>query len=195
MTGVTPKNILDFWFKEVPPEKKFNSDETLDKEIRDTFYTTWEAAINHELEHWKQTPEGWLALLLLFDQFTRNMFRGSEKAYSSDQLARKTAREAISNDIDLRFCPEQRIFFYLPFMHCETLANQDYCIELIKDRMGPEGENDLLHAKVHRIIIVEFGRFPFRNDALQRNSSNDEITWLRNVGYDKLVERTQNESS
>ena len=193
MNEQSPGSLLKFWFEDVKPEEKFNSSPELDTRVRDRFESLWNQAVASELGEWKDSPDGWLALIILLDQFPRNMFRDTGKAFSSDSLALETAREAIDGNIDLESAAERRIFFYLPFMHSEVPADQDSCINLIRTRMGETGANSVLHARAHRRIIRQFGRFPYRNKALGRTSTTEEISWMTDAGYGKVVQDLQNE--
>jgi uncharacterized protein (DUF924 family) len=137
----------------------------------------------HQGDHpWLETADGGLALLVLFDQFTRNVWRGSNKAFAFDALARTIARAMIDRGLDRDVPDDRRSFVYMPFMHSEDLADQDLAIELFSTRM-PEGNNNLHHARQHRDVIEKFGRFPYRNAALGRESTPEEIAYLEGGGY------------
>jgi uncharacterized protein (DUF924 family) len=177
MTAIDPRVVLDFWLKETPPEKWFGSDPALDAEIRSRFETLWRAGCAGELDDWESEPNGALALIILFDQFPRNMFRGSAESFASDTRAREIAKRAIAQKRDLEVPASIRSFFYMPLMHSEHLADQDTCVHLIKERLG---EKDMSYpfALMHRKAIECFGRFPARNAALGRPSTEQEQDFL-----------------
>ena len=173
---MTPQVVIEFWV-EVGEKRWFAVDPMLDNEIRSRFEGAWERARDGKLAEWEATPDGALALLILLDQFPRNMFRGTAKAFSTDTLARDMATRALARSHDTSVAEALRAFFYLPFMHSETLSDQDRCVALIVERLG---ENSINHpfALRHRDLIRKFGRFPTRNKALGRVSTPEEITYL-----------------
>ena len=175
--------VLRFWLDEVDQSSWYNSSDALDQEIRDRFLETWQQIMQGVHSMWLTYPSGALAYILVTDQFTRNMFRGSGQAFASDQLALTVAKQCVTQKWDLRIDAPARQFFYLPLMHSENLYDQDRCIRLMKDRMPQTGENNLLHARVHREVIRQFGRFPYRNDALGRAYTALEREYLDNGGY------------
>ena len=175
--------VLKFWLDEVGQSSWYNSSDALDQEIRDRFLETWQQIMQGGHSMWLTYPSGALAYILVADQFTRNMFRGSAQAFASDHLALTVAKQCVTQKWDLRIDAPARQFFYLPLMHSENLYDQDRCIRLMKDRMPQSGENNLLHARVHREVIRQFGRFPYRNDALGRAYTTLEREYLDNGGY------------
>ncbi|WP_420434030.1 DUF924 family protein [Hyphobacterium sp.] len=181
----TPDDILRFWFEETEPKLHFVSTPEFDARIRRRFGQVIEneARRMEDGDHpWRETADGGLALLILFDQFTRNVWRGSGKAFAFDALARQIARAMIDNGQDLEVPEHRRSFVYMPFMHSEESADQDFAIELFSSRM-PDGNNNLHHARLHRDVIAKFGRFPYRNDALGRQSTPEEEAYLAGGGY------------
>jgi uncharacterized protein (DUF924 family) len=170
-------DVLTFWFEETSPEQWFTSDPAFDEEIHKRFGTLHAEACAGGLERWMETPEGALALIILLDQFSRNMFRGKGEAFAQDAMARGLADKAIEAGHDMATPAERRAFFYMPFMHAEDLDAQEKCIALVRERLGEDSTN-LPHAKWHRDVIAEFGRFPFRNIALGRPSTREEIAFL-----------------
>jgi uncharacterized protein (DUF924 family) len=178
MTEIGPKEVLDFWFKETPPAKWFASDPAFDAEIRRRFEATWRLGCAGKLAHWEQEKSGALALILLFDQFPRNMFRGTGDAFASDALAREVAKRAIAERHDLEAPESIRTFFYMPLMHSEHLTDQHECVRLIKERLG-EQNYSFPFALSHRAAVERFGRFPARNAALGRTSTEDELAFLK----------------
>ncbi|XDA96530.1 DUF924 family protein [Sulfitobacter sp. LCG007] len=188
MTG--PEDILEFWLDECGPDRWYEQDAALDQTIRDRFEDTWSAACEGRFALWLTYPSGSLAYIILMDQFPRNMFRGSAKAFASDQAARAAAKSAIERGWDLKIDPPARQFFYLPLMHAENLSDQDRCVRLMCERL-PEESSNLLHARAHREVIRRFGRFPFRNEALSRNSTAQEKSFVEEGGYGATVRKLQ----
>lgn len=180
---MTPETVLDFWLHEVGEKGWYVRDEALDARIRDLFLPAWEQA-DSVARDWAATPRGALAALILTDQFPRNMFRGDARSYATDPLARDIATEAIARGFDLQTDPPARQFFYLPFMHSEDLTDQGECITLFADRMPGDS---LDHARHHEAVIKAFGRFPWRNDDLGRDTTPAEQALLDAGGYGALV--------
>ncbi len=172
-------DVVAYW-RALGPDRWFAKDENTDAEIRDKFRWLHAAAANGLLAGWDDNPEGALALLIVLDQFPRNMFRGSPAAFSTDVLARAAADRAIARGFDLNIEPAERIFFYLPFMHSEHLADQERCCELCR-ALGNEEQID--YAERHAAIIRRFGRFPHRNTALGRATTTEEQAFLDGGGF------------
>ena len=170
--------IVAFW-RAVGPDRWFEKDEGLDEEIRRRFLDLHEVAATGELAAWEQTAEAALALLILLDQFPRNMFRGEKRAFATDPLARAIAGRAILNGFDGAI-PDMRTFFYLPFMHSEELADQEKAIAFYRARDDADG---LKWAELHADIIRRFGRFPHRNAALGRVTTPEEQAFLDGGGF------------
>ena len=173
----TPREILDFWFRETPPERWFKPDTDFDRTVKDKFVETWRAGRDGGLDSWRDGSDGVMALILLFDQFPRNMFRGTADAFASDPLAREVARLALQRGYDLEAPVDVRSFFYLPFMHSESDADQELCLGLTRERLG-EGHYAYPYARRHRDVIARFGRFPARNLALGRATTAEEAEFL-----------------
>lgn len=178
MSIATSREILDFWFKDTPSERHFSVDPALDAIIRDRFEETWRAARDGRRESWERELEGTLALIILLDQFSRNMFRGRAEAFLTDTKARAVARKALARGFDLKAPSSMRVFLYLPFTHSEDMADQDLCLRLTKERLG-EGHVSFPYARRHRDVIARFGRFPARNAVLGRVSTPEEIAFLK----------------
>ena len=174
---VTPRAILDFWFKETPPERWFTADPAFDALIRERFEASWRSACAGGMQSWSENMEGALALILLFDQFPRNMFRGSAEGFASDPLAREVVRAALQRGFDLESPAGARSFFYLPLMHSEDPADQELCLRLTGERLG-EAHFSYPYAVRHLDTIRRFGRFPARNAALGRPSTPEETQFL-----------------
>ncbi len=177
MTTIGPRVVLDFWLKDTPSDKWFGSDPVLDAAIRSRFETLWRAGCTGDLDDWENEPNGALALIILFDQFPRNMFRGNAEAFASDARARETAKRAIAQKRDLEVPASIRFFFYIPLEHSEHLPDQETCVQLVKERMG-EDHFAYRYALMHKEAIERFGRFPARNAALGRPSTEQEQEFL-----------------
>jgi len=178
MTEIGPRDVLDFWFKETPSAKWFASDPEFDKEIGSRFVATWRVGCAGGLAGWEDEPNGALALIVLFDQFPRNMFRGTADAFASDSRARDIAQRAIAERKDLETPASIRSFFYLPLTHSENLADQEACVKLTKDRLG-EDHATFPYTLRHKAAVERFGRFPARNAALGRVSTDEEKDFLK----------------
>ena len=171
--------VLAFW-RDAGPDKWFKKDDAFDAEIRTRFLATYDAAVRGELAGWEQTREGALALVIVLDQFPRNMFRGSARAFAADPLALAVATRAIGRGFDLQLPVQERSFFYLPFEHSESMADQERCCELFRST----GDAELLKwAELHTDIIRRFGRFPHRNAALGRITTAEEQSFLDSGGF------------
>lgn len=174
--------VLQFWFGEVPGERRkawFVKDSLFDAEIRAQFHALHAAAARGELAHWRDDPMHALALIVLIDQFSRNMFRGSAAAFTNDPLALSTANALIASGADQSMCAVERMFVYLPFEHSESLADQQRSLDLFAP-LGAYAETADTpdFARRHWEIIKRFGRFPHRNAALGRISTPEEIEFL-----------------
>ena len=174
----TPEEVVAFW-REAGPERWFTTDEAFDRACRDRFMLTYEAAARGDLNEWELTPEGALAVVLLLDQFPRNMFRGTRRAYATDPAALMAADRAIERGRDREVDPALRRFFYLPFMHSEELRDQERSVAL-NTALG--GDDVIEWAHHHRDIVARFGRFPHRNAILGRESTAEEQAYLAEEG-------------
>lgn len=183
---ITAADVNSFWLDEIGPKGWYEQSDAVDKAIRDRFLPAWERADTLAPE-WAVDAPGALAALILTDQFPRNMFRGDPRSFATDALARDIADRAIAQGFDMATPEPQRQFFYLPFEHAEDLADQNRCVDLFTERMP--GEN-LMHAKLHRDVIAKFGRFPWRNEALGRQSTDQELRLMQAGGYGALVRGT-----
>lgn len=182
MRAVTPSDVLDFWFKQ---ERKawFEKNPAFDGEIRVRFLPLFERALKQDLTIWHQDPPSCLALVILLDQFPRNMFRGSAQAFAGDPLAREAARVILDNGWDKAMTPDERSFAYLPFEHSESVVDQERCLALMKEiAVFPATADTPKWAEAHLAIIHRFGRFPHRNAALGRASTPEEIEFLKQPG-------------
>lgn len=184
----SPEEILSFWLDETGPEGWYAVSEELDQTIRNKFMDTWKKAQEGSFAQWLTYPSGALAYVILNDQFPRNMFRGTSRAFASDRAALAAAKAAVDKKWDLRIDEPARQFFYLPMMHSENLCDQERCVRLMKERMSESGGDNILHARAHREIIRLFGRFPYRNDALARTFTGAEKAYVDSGGYGRTVE-------
>ena len=177
------QNVLDFWLEEVGPDGWYVASDEVDQRIRDRFGALVERAKRGELDEWRETADGSLAILILLDQFSRNLHRGKAEAFAADAQARDIARTAIAQNQDMEIAQPGRQFFYLPFEHSENLADQDWSIALFTARMDTMSETMMWHVEQHRETIRRFGRFPFRNEALGRTSTEEEAAFLSEGSY------------
>jgi uncharacterized protein (DUF924 family) len=175
----TPADILAFW-RAAGPDKWFEKDDAFDAEIRARFLATYGAAAAGGLAGWENDAESAFALVIVLDQFPRNMFRGDARTYAADPLARAVAERAIARGFDQRFPPVERCFFYLPFEHSENLADQERSVALCRAAGDEEG---VKYAEIHADIIRRFGRFPHRNRALGRATTPEEQAFLDGGGF------------
>jgi uncharacterized protein (DUF924 family) len=187
----TPEEVLSFWLDEVGPKGWYASDEALDNTIRSRFGESLRQAQTGKFGMWLTYASGALAYIILLDQFPRNMFRGQAEAFSCDKAALAAAKIAVDHKWDLRIDEPARQFFYLPLMHSENLCDQERCVRLMKERMPVAGPSNLLHAKAHRKIIRDFGRFPYRNAALSRHNTPQEERFLSTSGEGEVLREFQ----
>jgi uncharacterized protein (DUF924 family) len=170
--------ILDFWF--ASEGLWFAKDDAFDETIRQRFAADHERAAAGGLADWRETPDGCLALIVLLDQFSRNMFRGTARAFATDALALGIAETAVERGFDQAVAPERRPFVYMPFMHSEDIEPQSRCVELFAAMGG--NSKGLEYAIKHREIIERFGRFPHRNEILGRTTTTEETAFLETPG-------------
>jgi uncharacterized protein (DUF924 family) len=176
---ITPAGILAFW-REAGRERWYTHDASFDADVRRRFLAVWEKAAAGELASWEAGDDSALALVIVLDQFPRNMFRGTSEAFASDAMARDVARRAIGRGADRRVDPTLLEFLYVPFMHSEHLPDQLHCVALFQDI---EGSENLKYAREHADIIQRFGRFPHRNRLLGRDTTAEEQAFLDNGGF------------
>jgi uncharacterized protein (DUF924 family) len=185
----TPRDILDFWFDPASEAHWFARDEAFDQQIRARFGDTLEAARQRELDHWATTPEGWLALLIVLDQFSRNLHREDPRAWASDRQTQTLALAGIARGDDQQLEPLQRVFAYMPLEHAEDLALQRHCVQLFNQLVAQQSQQErsrfegfLDYARRHHDVIDRFGRFPHRNAVLGRASTPAEQDYLAGPG-------------
>ena len=174
-----PHPILHFWFTELTPKQHYAKDAALDDAIRTRFGATLEAAARCELFAWRATPEGRLAEILVLDQFSRNVYRDTARAFAQDALALALAQELVASGQDRSLPLAQRSFAYMPYMHSESALIHAQAVTLFAQ---PGMENSLRFAQRHQAIIERFGRYPHRNALLGRVSTADELAFLNEPG-------------
>jgi uncharacterized protein (DUF924 family) len=181
----TPADILDFWFSDRAKKRWFGSTPDFDAEVLQHFEDTAETLAKGPFPYpgWEDTADGALALIIALDQFPRNMFRDTRRAFAWDAKALAAAERMVDASHDMDVPVDRRAFVYMPFMHAEDLAAQNRCVELAGSRLD-DGGSTLKHAKSHRDVIERFGRFPHRNEVLGRESTAEERAFLEGGGYD-----------
>ncbi len=179
-------DVLAFWFGDAPGASRaewFRKDAAFDEEIRLGFGGLLEEAAARRLEHWRGEPLSMLALVVVLDQFPRNLFRNDARAFAQDAYARECTRQALARGDEGVLLPVQRQFLYLPLEHSEDLADQELCVRLMGTLDAyPETHGLVTWAEKHRVIVERFGRFPHRNAALGRVSTPEEAEFLRQPG-------------
>ncbi|GLQ29864.1 DUF924 family protein [Litoribrevibacter albus] len=191
--------VISYWFGELDSDgfaldqnknKWWSGGNDIDIEISHQFGHLVEEALNRGLKEWKDSSSGRLALILLLDQFTRNIYRGTERAFAGDSRALKLCKLGLSEKTDLELPIEHRVFFYMPLEHSESLEDQELCIRLFTSlkRESPQEKHPLLDSYVgfaeqHRDIIKQFGRFPHRNESLKRVNTAEEETYLNGKAH------------
>jgi len=173
------QDILDFWFAELSEKQHFVKDTALDDTLRRRFGTTLEAAVRCELFAWRATTQGRLAEILVLDQFSRNIFRDTPRAFAQDALALVLAQELVASGQDRSLPLNQRSFVYMPYMHSESPLIHEQAVVLFSQ---PGLENNLAFELRHKVIIDRFGRYPHRNEAMGRPCSAPEIAFLSEPG-------------
>ena len=176
---MNPSDILHFWFTELTPKQHFAKDPALDETIRVRFGATLEAAAKCELFAWRATPEGRLAEIVLLDQFSRNVYRDTARAFAQDALALALAQELVASGQDRSLPLAQRSFAYMPYMHSESALVHTQAVALFSQ---PGMEETLRFELRHQAIIERFGRYPHRNAILGRSSTTEELAFLHEPG-------------
>jgi uncharacterized protein (DUF924 family) len=173
--------VLSFWFEESKPYQWFRRDDAFDAAIQSRFAALHRAASDGCLEVWRAHPVYSLSLIILLDQFSRNLFRGDARTFAQDDHALDVAREAIRRRFDHLVDGKRRAFFYMPFMHAEALSVQEQSVALFKARL-PSTMN-VPFAIEHYDIVKRFGRFPHRNKVFERKSTPEEVAFLKAGGF------------
>lgn len=172
----TQQDVLNFWFKEISASARFKKDENFDNEIRRRFLEVYRDVVAGKTAGWRDTAEGRLSEIIVLDQFSRNMFRDKAEAFAADHLALKLAQEAVATGDDQKLPLEQRTFIYMPYMHSEDKTVHEEAVKLFSQK----GLEDALKYEVmHKNIIDRFGRYPHRNKILGRESTAEEIEFLK----------------
>lgn len=178
---MTPGDLVDFWFSEYSRQYWFSSTPEYDREVHSRFEPLWEQGRDGQLADWEETATGALALVILLDQLPLNMFRGRPQGFASEAQSQEVADRAIVRGLDAALTDEQKAFLYLPFMHSESLVDQDRSVSLF-EQAGLD--DNVKWARHHREIVRRFGRFPHRNAILGRESTPGELQWLASsAGY------------
>lgn len=172
-------DILNFWFNELDNQRRFAKDAALDVMMRERFGSTLHAAIRGELAHWRATPQGRLAEIIVLDQFSRNIFRDQPASFTQDPQALALAQALVASGQAITLAPEQRAFAYMPYMHSESLLIHSQAMLLFSE---PGLEGNLNYEHKHQAIIERFGRFPHRNAILGRVSTPEEEAFLQQPG-------------
>ena len=172
-------DINHFWFKELTPEQWWVKDQSLDDLIRERYADVHQAAALGECYHWREEPQGWLAEIIVLDQFSRNIYRDNAQAFAQDAQALTLAQEAISSGATAALAQNEKYFVYMPFMHSESVMMHKIAVGLFAD-LGIEKALD--YAQQHKAIIDRFGRYPHRNAILGRESTPEEIEFLSQPG-------------
>lgn len=173
------RDIIDFWFEEIEPSQWWSKDDEFDQLIKLKFLDVYDKAVRCELFEWRKFPQGRLAEIIILDQFSRNMFRGTPRAFSQDQMALVLSQESISLGIDKLLRPKERGFIYLPFMHSESIVIHETAEAIYRQR---DDQSSLTFELKHKKIIERFGRYPHRNEILGRDSTEEEIEFLKQPG-------------
>ncbi len=173
------QEVLKFWFEEIEPSQWWKKDDNLDRIISERFAALHRSATRCELFEWRAAAHGRLAEIIVLDQFSRNMFRGSPLSFAYDSLALALSQAAISSGADKSLNQSERSFLYMPFMHSESIKIHEIGVELFRQIGNP---NNLDFEIRHKTIIERFGRYPHRNSILGRKSTDDEIEFLKQPG-------------
>ena len=175
----TPAEILKFWFEDIDRALWFKKDADFDRLLAERFGTLHTLASLGELSAWRDTSQGRLAEIIVLDQFSRNLFRDSPKAFAQDGMALVLAQEALRCGADVKLSAQQRVFLYMPYMHSESLAVHETAVTLFT---GNGIQNNLDFELKHKAIIERYGRYPHRNAVLGRSSTAEEMEFLSQPG-------------
>lgn len=172
------RELLTFWFSKDAKPKWFVSDDAFDKILKDKYYLLFKRATHDQLDYWKQSPKGYLGLIILLDQFSRNFYRNMPQAFDCDNKALNYAKKMIEKGWDETLLDEERAFVYLPFEHSENLLDQELCLMYFSRLLDAEA-SWIEYAERHHYVIKKFGRFPHRNNVLGRQSTPEEEAFLK----------------
>ncbi len=167
--------VLKFWYEELSPQDWWRKDDSLDQQITERFLSLHQQAVAGELYPWRESAEGRLAEIIIIDQFSRNMFRDTARAFQYDPIALVLSQEAVNVGADKALQPTQKSFLYMPHMHSESKIVHEQAVKLFSQ---PELEHNLEFELQHKAIIDRFGRYPHRNNILDRKSSEQEVQFL-----------------
>lgn len=197
-TEPTPQQVLNFWFGDLSEQGDwdkaiqkswFMGGAAMDTRIREGFEHTYQRAINGELDHWVNDHHGRLALVVILDQFSRNLHRGSAQAFAQDPKALQITLDTINARLDSTYLPIERTFLYMPLEHSERMSDQLLSVQVMTRNAKdvPSSQSKLLngfieYAHNHMVLIEQFGRFPHRNDVLGRTSTEEEVAFLSGGG-------------
>lgn len=179
MPQASPLQIIDFWFKETPPKLWWEKNADFDRKIKERFSELYHRAAANELWQWRESPSGALAEIIVLDQFPRNIFRDDGRAFATDALALANAQNAVLRGFDQELTTAKRAFLYMPYMHSESKLIHEEAMRLFAQ---PGLENNYDFEKRHKAIIDRFGRYPHRNKMLGRESTPEEMEFLRLPG-------------
>ncbi|MDH5180583.1 MAG: DUF924 domain-containing protein [Gammaproteobacteria bacterium] len=172
---MNPMQIIDYWYSDEMRKHWFASTPELDYEIKSNYEKIWESAGAGNLDEWRNTPEGCLALTIILDQMPLNMFRGTARSFATEGKAVEVALFAVENDFDEQISADKLPFLFMPFMHSENLEHQDLSVKLFSKHNLQDSLKFALH---HRDIVLKYGRFPHRNKILGRESTKEEMEYL-----------------
>ena len=189
---MNPEFILNFWLDEVGPDCWYIFDESLDGLIKKKFKETLQNILLGGHSLWLTYPSGALAYIIILDQFSRNIFRGSKSSFAADRIAIAASKQSIKYEFDLKISEPARQFFYMPLMHSENLYDQEKCIRQILQKLPSSGNDLLKHALAHRELIRSYGRFPSRNGQLGRTTTLLEQEYFDHGGYQAVLSRINN---
>lgn len=173
------QQVIQFWFEETTPQQWWQKDSKFDETIKHRFSKVHQQAMHGELAHWRKSPLGRLAEVIVLDQFSRNIFRDTALAFASDPTALILAQEAIANKADEQLTEQQRAFLYMPYMHSESKLIHQHAVTLFNSL---DDKNNYQFELKHKEIIDRFGRYPHRNELLGRESTNEELEFLKQPG-------------
>ena len=172
-------DVIKFWFEEIDPKQRFMKDPKFDALIAQRFGNLYEKAARGELASWRKNAKGALAEVIILDQFSRNIFRDTPNAFATDELALEATKQAIANGFDKEINESYLSFLYMPFMHSESKEVHEIAVELFNK---PGMEDTYGFELKHKVIIERFGRYPHRNEILGRESTPEEIEFLKEDG-------------
>lgn len=176
---MNPQQIIDFWFVEISPKQWWAIDDKLDRRIAEQFGEVHAQAVQCELYAWRRKPVGRLAEIIVLDQFSRNIYRDTARAFAADPQALTLAQEAVAATAEKTLEPHHRAFLYMPYMHSESRQIHEIAVQLFSEKGL---ESNLEFELRHKAIIDRFGRYPHRNKLLGRNSTKEEIDFLKTPG-------------